>query len=268
MGVALVLATRNPAKAAQMRELLAGLDLELSDGASFPEAPDPGEEGGSHLAIAIGKAVAWSRALGTLVVTSDGGLSIPALGDGWSSLITRRGTGADVPDEERARRLLRRMRDLEGERRACWWTEAVAVARSGGTGGGVGSERAGRLHRARLRPARGWRQRFLGGRAVGDARRRAALGVDVGGHGADGRSVGVASRAVTRVAHIDEQDGVGVVRQAHHERVPVPTLPKTLTPSPSPTIGRGEERALRGRFYRVHPHPGRRAEAHRPLSSR
>ena len=131
MGMALVLATRNPAKAARLRDLLDGLDLDLSDGASFPDAPDVDEEGGSHLAIAIGKAVAWSRALGALVVASDGGLSIPALGDGWSSLITRRGTGEDVPDEERARRLLRRMRDLEGERRACRWTEAVAVARSG-----------------------------------------------------------------------------------------------------------------------------------------
>lgn len=131
MGVALVLATRNRAKSDQLRELLAGLDVQLSDGASLPDAPDVEEEGGSHLAIAIGKAVAWSRALGALVVASDGGLNIPALGDGWSSLITRRGTGEDVPDEERARRLLRRMRDLEGERRACWWTEAVAVARSG-----------------------------------------------------------------------------------------------------------------------------------------
>ena len=131
MRVALVLATRNPAKAVQLRELLAGLDLELTDGASFPDAPDAEEEGGSHLAIAIAKAAAWSRALGTLVVASDGGLNIPALGDGWSSLITRRGTGEDVPDEERAQRLLRRMRELEDERRACWWTEAVAVARSG-----------------------------------------------------------------------------------------------------------------------------------------
>lgn len=131
MSVALVLATRNPAKAAQLRELLAGLNVDVTDGAALPDAPDADEEGGSHLAIAIGKAVAWSRALGALAVASDGGLSIPALGDGWSSLITRRGTGTDVPDEERARRLLRRMHGLEGERRACWWTEAVAVARAG-----------------------------------------------------------------------------------------------------------------------------------------
>ncbi len=131
MGLALVLATRNPAKADQLRELLARLDVELTEGASVPDAPDVEEEGGSHLAVAIGKAVAWSRALAALVVASDGGLSIPALGDGWSSLITRRGTGEEVPDEERARRLLRRMRDLDGDRRACWWTEAVAVARAG-----------------------------------------------------------------------------------------------------------------------------------------
>ena len=176
MGMALVLATRNPAKAARLRGLLDGLDLDLSDGASFPDAPDVDEEGGSHLAIAIGKAVAWSRALGALVVASDGGLSIPALGDGWSSLITRRGTGEGVPDEERARAACC----------AACVTSRASAARAGGrrrwpsrapaSCWARGGERAGGPHRARLRPASGRRGRLLGERPLGDARRRPPLG--------------------------------------------------------------------------------------------
>ena len=131
MALLIAAATRNPDKAKRIRALLDGLDVAVADGAALTAAPDPPEDDQSHLAIATAKAAAWSRALGGLVVASDGGLVIPALGDGWSSLITRRGTGADVSDEERGARLLRRMRGLDGERRACRWTEAVAVAREG-----------------------------------------------------------------------------------------------------------------------------------------
>ncbi len=131
MALLIAAATRNPDKAKRIRALLDGLDVDIADGAALTGAPDPPEDDQSHLAIATAKAAAWSRALGGLAVASDGGLVIPALGDGWSSLITRRGTGADVSDEERGARLLRRMRGLDGERRACRWTEAVAVAREG-----------------------------------------------------------------------------------------------------------------------------------------
>ena len=131
MALPVLIAARNPVKTAQMRELLAGLDLQFTDGATAGDLFETSEEGQSHLASAIEKAVAGSRHTGGVAAVSDGGLSIPALGDGWSSLITRRGTGEDVPDEERARRLLRRMRDVSGERRACHWTESVAVAKSG-----------------------------------------------------------------------------------------------------------------------------------------
>ncbi len=131
MALPVLIAARNPAKTAQMRELLSGLDLELTDSAAAGDMFETSEEGQSHLANAIEMAVAESRHTGGVAAVSDGGLSIPALGDGWSSLITRRGTGKDIPDEELARRLLRRMRDVAGERRVCHWTESVAVAKSG-----------------------------------------------------------------------------------------------------------------------------------------
>ncbi len=131
MALPVLIAARDLASTAKMRELLVGLDLELTDGAVAGDMFETSEDGQSHLANAVEKAVAGSRRAGGVAAASDGGLSIPALGDGWLSLITRPGTRKDVPDEERARRLLRRMRDVEGERRACHWTESVAVAKSG-----------------------------------------------------------------------------------------------------------------------------------------
>ena len=131
MTLSVLLATTNPAKAERLRMLTAGLDVALTDGPSIASPPEVEEDASSHLGNAIRKAVVWSRAHPAVALASDGGLAIPALGDDWSSLVTRRGTGGDVSDEEHATRLLRRMRDLEGDRRAAHWTEAVAIARDG-----------------------------------------------------------------------------------------------------------------------------------------
>ena len=131
MTLRLLIATTNPAKAERLRRLCDGLDLELVDGPSLGGEPSTEEQGASHLANAVRKAVDWSRHHREAAVASDGGLVIPALGDGWESLLTRRATGGAVSDAEHASRLLARMRELSGERRAVHWAEALAVARDG-----------------------------------------------------------------------------------------------------------------------------------------
>ena len=131
MTLSVLLATTNPAKVERLRALAAGLDLALVEASGIASPPDIDEDGASHLGNAIHKAVVWSRAHPAVALASDGGLAIPALGDDWSSLVTRRGTGGDVSDEEHATRLLRRMRDLDGDLRAAHWTEAIALARDG-----------------------------------------------------------------------------------------------------------------------------------------
>ena len=131
MTLSVLLATTNPAKAARLRVLAAGTGLTLIDASSIASPPEVEEEAASHLGNAIRKAVAWSRERPAVSLASDGGLVIPALGDDWSSLVTRRGTGGDVSDEEHAVRLLRRMRDLHGDQRAAHWTEGIALARDG-----------------------------------------------------------------------------------------------------------------------------------------
>ena len=130
MTIDLLIATLNPAKAQRLRVLCDELDVRFRtvEGA----APDVPETASSHLGNAIAKAVGWSKACGGAAIASDGGLVIPALGDGWESTLTRRSTGeGEVSDEVRARRLLGRMRELSGVRREAYWTEAIALGRDG-----------------------------------------------------------------------------------------------------------------------------------------
>jgi len=130
-GDPILLATRNPAKADALRGLLEGLPLHPltpeEAGLDLPET----EEGENHGSVALAKAVSASRLFGGLALASDGGLVVPALGEGWRSLLTRRFAGPGATDEERARALLERMRGLTGEARRAYWVEAVALAWEG-----------------------------------------------------------------------------------------------------------------------------------------
>ncbi len=131
----LLLATANPAKAALLRRLCDGTGFALAD-ASATAPPAVAETANSHLAIAVQKAAAWSRACGCLAVASDGGVAIPALEavapNAWESRLTKRATGGEhASDLQRAQRLLRLTRDLRGEQRAASRVEAVAVAQGG-----------------------------------------------------------------------------------------------------------------------------------------
>lgn len=128
----IVVATRNPAKLAQISRLLSGLPFRLLPP---PEAVDVqvDESGGSFRENAARKARACAHVTGLPAITSDGGLEIPALGPHWCALTTRRSTGPDAPDtaetdDTRIARLLAIAADLVGDDRRVYWTEAVAIA--------------------------------------------------------------------------------------------------------------------------------------------
>ena len=129
--ILILLATRNPAKAARLRWLFDGLGVRFRHPRQLPVPPLVPEEGKTHLENAVAKAMAWSRAAGGLAVASDGGLVVPALGDGWDSVATRRATGGDASDAEHAAHLLGLMRPHQGAQRKVSWVEAVALARDG-----------------------------------------------------------------------------------------------------------------------------------------
>ena len=132
MPLDILLATNNPAKAERLKLVCAGVDAVFRSAPSTLGEVVVDETSMTHLGNAIAKAVAWSKRFGGTSLASDGGLLIPALGDSWESTLTKRATGENVSDAERARRLLGRMRDLDGSRRGAYWAEAIAVARDGG----------------------------------------------------------------------------------------------------------------------------------------
>ena len=128
----LLLATSNPAKQQRLGWLLEGLSLAPVTLDELGLAGrEPQEEGATHEENACLKAEFWSSRRDGLVISSDGGLVIPVLGDRWASLRTRRFAGGLAGDEMRVRRLLDLMEPYDGDERRASWVEAVAIADRG-----------------------------------------------------------------------------------------------------------------------------------------
>lgn len=126
-----LLATGNPAKQEALRGLLEGLPLRPVTPGELGIEADPDETAETHEAIAVEKAVTWSRIAGLLAIASDGGLIVPALGHNWESRYTHRFAGPAADDDERRRRLLELLEAKTGKEREASWVEALAVADSG-----------------------------------------------------------------------------------------------------------------------------------------
>ena len=133
MDTPILLATGNSDKQKAFRSLLKGLPFRPITPSELGTDASIREDGTTHEAIAIEKAVEWSKVGSMLAVASDGGLVIPALGTDWESRHTRRFAGpeADVDDTQRADRLLELMEPYTGAARSASWAEALAIAYNG-----------------------------------------------------------------------------------------------------------------------------------------
>ncbi len=127
----ILLGANNPAKQSALRQLLEGLPLRPVTPTELGLTADPAEDGDSHQSIAAAKAVEWSRLAAMLVIASDGGLLVPALGHHWESRYTHRFAGPAADDAERRRRLLQLLSPHTGPDREASWVEALAVADRG-----------------------------------------------------------------------------------------------------------------------------------------
>lgn len=76
----LLIATRNPNKLAEIRDILKVPDLELISALDFPEIPDVVEDGTTLDANAVKKAVELHRATGLWTLADDSGVEVDALG--------------------------------------------------------------------------------------------------------------------------------------------------------------------------------------------
>ena len=127
----ILLATGNAAKQAKLRWLIDGLGFEAVTPRELGVSFDPPESGSTHQEVAASKALAWANEAGRLVIASDGGIDIPALGPHWNSLYTRRAAGDVLDDCARAEHLIGLMRGRVGAERDAFKCEAVAVAQPG-----------------------------------------------------------------------------------------------------------------------------------------
>ena len=92
----LLVATTNPGKVREIRELLAGLSLELLTLDSWPHVTAPEETGRTFEENARAKARYYAAATGALTVAEDSGLEVDPLG-GAPGVESARYGGADLP---------------------------------------------------------------------------------------------------------------------------------------------------------------------------
>ena len=124
----LLLASQNPGKLAEMKELVAGLPFRVLSPGDLGIREAPEETGKSFIENAILKARHYARRSGRLTVADDSGLSVDAL-DGGPGLYSSRFGGEGATDADRNRLLLEKLSGVPGEERGARFTSAVAVAR-------------------------------------------------------------------------------------------------------------------------------------------
>lgn len=114
----LVIATLNPGKTAEIRDLLEGFPIDIKNLSDFGPIPEVEEDGTTFDENAYKKSSFTARILGFPALADDSGLSVAAL-NGAPGVFSARYGGDGLSDEDRCRRLLSEMRG-RGDRRAAF----------------------------------------------------------------------------------------------------------------------------------------------------
>ncbi|QQS00185.1 MAG: RdgB/HAM1 family non-canonical purine NTP pyrophosphatase [Austwickia sp.] len=132
----IVLATRNPGKVRELREILADvvpeLGLELVSIRDFPEVGDVVENGVTFAANATLKAVHAARSTGLPALADDSGLAVDVLG-GSPGVFSARWAGRHGDDLGNLDLLLRQLADVPDEHRGAAFVCAACLALPDGT---------------------------------------------------------------------------------------------------------------------------------------
>lgn len=127
----IVIASTNPHKIGKIKEILEPYFDDVKSLVDFPDIKPVEENGETFAENAKLKALDLSKQLHTVVVATDGGANIPALGDSWNILHTRRFVGENKTDEDRVHKMLEMMNGKDDRR--VWFTEAYALCKDGET---------------------------------------------------------------------------------------------------------------------------------------
>jgi XTP/dITP diphosphohydrolase len=113
-----VIATLNPGKTAEIRDLLQGFPVDIKNLSDFGPIPGVEEDGTTFDENAYKKSSFTARILGYPALADDSGLSVAAL-NGAPGVFSARYGGEGLSDEDRCRKLLSEMRG-RGDRRAAF----------------------------------------------------------------------------------------------------------------------------------------------------
>ena len=106
--IPLVIATSNPGKVAEMRDLLTGFPIQLKSLTDFGPIPAVEEDGKTFDENAYKKASFTAKILGIPALADDSGLVVEAL-DGAPGVLSARYAGENATDERRVAKLLKEM---------------------------------------------------------------------------------------------------------------------------------------------------------------
>lgn len=126
----LFLASSNPGKLREYKQLAAGSGIEIELVPNFRNLPAFDESAPTFAENAVGKALHYSRLADGLVLADDSGLVVPALG-GAPGVHSARYAGPDATDADRIDKLLRAMEGKKGSERRARFVCVSAIAARG-----------------------------------------------------------------------------------------------------------------------------------------
>jgi XTP/dITP diphosphohydrolase len=131
MAEALLIATHNSHKTAEMRDILGDLFSEIEDLTSLPDMTPPEETGTTFAENAVIKALAASMIRPTrFILADDSGLEVDALG-GAPGVYSARYAGPAATDADNRAKLLQELGGVPVEARTARFRCSLAIARSG-----------------------------------------------------------------------------------------------------------------------------------------
>ena len=130
----LLIATTNPGKVAEFRQMLGDLQFEYSDLSQHPRVEPPEETGETFEANAQLKATYYAKKFGTLTLADDSGLSVDAL-DGKPGVHSARWAEmnhAGKGDAANNALLLQQLRGIPSQKRTARFVCALSLANAAG----------------------------------------------------------------------------------------------------------------------------------------
>jgi XTP/dITP diphosphohydrolase len=127
--ITLVIATRNPNKKAEIKDLLADYRVQIKSLDDFGPIPAVEEDGDTFDDNAYKKSSFAAKVLGMPALADDSGLVVEAL-DGAPGVISARYAGASATDEQRCRKLLAEMKGKTNRKAA--FECVISIAMPGG----------------------------------------------------------------------------------------------------------------------------------------